>query len=235
MFVYTFHCLSHCLGIILIPYSNPLFWFWILTHFLWHRYATDIKPIRYDRYNWKLLTTEHGKSGINALFINGRGLLFFRQTHDMVFNGGKWKIQNLCWSRVLKWLFLLHLDHHHHFGKIKTLAQQTLSPYIKRCSWESANQHTCTHTQTDWTYSSAVKPQRYRVGPVWASACQQSHDCPDHHVRTWNWVEVLTLTIWRHVTLRPNVMVSLDKNTLDKNTVKEGTAQRQRSGVFIML
>ncbi len=27
MFVYIFHCLPHCMGIILIPWSNPLFWF----------------------------------------------------------------------------------------------------------------------------------------------------------------------------------------------------------------
>ncbi len=36
MFVYTFHCLLHCLGIILILYSNPLFWFCLSTDFLWH-------------------------------------------------------------------------------------------------------------------------------------------------------------------------------------------------------
>ena len=45
MFVYTIHCLYHCLGIILFLYPNPLFWFCLSTHFLRHRYATDIQPI----------------------------------------------------------------------------------------------------------------------------------------------------------------------------------------------
>ena len=67
LFVYTFYCLSHCLGIILILCSNPSTndpWgmvatitpnichlimfvhdYLLLTHFLWCRYATDMQPI----------------------------------------------------------------------------------------------------------------------------------------------------------------------------------------------
>ena len=60
MFVYTFHtfhCLLHCLGIIVILYSLPLFWFCLSTHFLWHHYVPDITPNSHDGYNWKFLTS----------------------------------------------------------------------------------------------------------------------------------------------------------------------------------
>ena len=60
MFVYTFHCLLHCLGIIPVLYSNPLFWFCLSTHFLWHRYVTDSSPNSHDGYNWKFLTSMVG-------------------------------------------------------------------------------------------------------------------------------------------------------------------------------
>ncbi len=51
MFVDTFHCLLHCLQIIPVLYSNPLFRFCLSTRFLWHRYVTDITPNSHDGYN----------------------------------------------------------------------------------------------------------------------------------------------------------------------------------------
>ena len=70
MFVHTFHCLLHCLGIILILCSNPLFWFCVSTHFLWHCYVTDITPKCHDGYNWKFLTLCHHLWTVNYLITN---------------------------------------------------------------------------------------------------------------------------------------------------------------------
>ena len=112
MFVYTFHCLLHCLGISLILSSNPLFWFVIV-------YPAFLQLI----FNWYQsersyllqlkVASKHLISIINASWDISKSKLYLAVFSSIFFRSWLWGTHQLCnksWAWGLCSLILHSVD-----------------------------------------------------------------------------------------------------------------------------